>query len=537
MKVTFVKPNVKLAPKNGALIFLVDSKTASSLTKPAKCAEFLKGYIGKKDLTTGISQTLKKREFKGAAESFIGVELLVNLKSITASMIAFVGLGDFINSDGSEDNLKKSLAFRKSAKVIATNLEKSGVSKCLVVTPEGKKKPNHSEPFDFNAVCPLESIVEGFALTDYRFKEYLGEGTSKKKRDKKQNLNVQLKVSGSTVDSKAGKSLWDRSTVLAQATNSARTLVNLAPRDCNPKTLAEHCQVMSKRTGLKCEVYEEKKLRSLGADCILSVGAGAAVKPRLIIMKYIPEGAKKDRDPKDRVALVGKGITYDSGGLCLKTAPMNYIMKMDMGGAAAVVGAMEAIAQIKPDREVWGYVPTAENLVGAGCYHPGDVLTAINGKTIEVLNTDAEGRLILADALSLASQDEAGTIIDLATLTGACLVALGQGYAATYTDDDELFNKANVAANRSAERLWRMPLPEDYKELLKSPIADIKNIASGSWGGSITAALFLSEFVGDASWMHLDIAGVTFADKATSLVPEGGVGFGVRTLTRLIEIL
>ena len=261
---------------------------------------------------------------------------------------------------------------------------------------------------------------------------------------------------------------------------------------------------------------------------LLAVSRGGPEEPRFIKLRYAPTGR-----PKKKIALIGKGLTFDSGGLSLKPAKSMQTMKIDMSGAAAVLGTMYAVSQIKPRVQVTGYVPSSENMPSGTAQKPGDVIRYRNGKTVEVLNTDAEGRLILADALIAAREDKPDVIIDLATLTGACMVALGSQVAGLFSNDEKLTDDLMASGRKAGERLWPMPLVEEYKTDIKSNIADIKNIGGG-YGGAITAALFLQEFVADTPWAHLDIAGPAFSERALPHVPRGGTGFGVRTLINYV---
>jgi len=263
---------------------------------------------------------------------------------------------------------------------------------------------------------------------------------------------------------------------------------------------------------------------------ILGVNRGSTQQPRFVQLTYKP-----NKSNGKHIILVGKGITFDAGGLSIKTAQGMATMKCDMGGAAAVLGAMIAIGQIAPNTKVTGLMPLTDNMLGGDATRPGDVLHIKNGKTVEVLNTDAEGRLILADALSVASNMKADAIVDLATLTGACMVALGSQYAGLMGTDDSLINAIENAAQQTGERVWHLPLPDEYRSQLDSNIADVKNIGS-NWGGALTAGLFLKEFVSEGiPWAHLDIAGPAFADAAWGEHPKGGTGFGVRLLIDLVE--
>ena len=269
----------------------------------------------------------------------------------------------------------------------------------------------------------------------------------------------------------------------------------------------------------------------MGANSLLAVSYGSDQPPYLIRMTLKPK-----KKSSKVIALVGKGITFDSGGLSIKPASGMEDMKIDMAGAAAVLGAMQALSELNPKVEVRAYIPTTENMTGGSATRPGEVAKAMSGKTIEILNTDAEGRLILADALCLAEKDGCDVIVDLATLTGACMVALGNDYAGLFSDDDKLVAALEVAATEAGERLWRLPLAKEYKKLIESSVADIKN-TGGRYGGAITAALFLQEFITNKKtrWAHLDIAGPAATESEQGYIKRGGVGFGVRTLVNLVR--
>ena len=279
---------------------------------------------------------------------------------------------------------------------------------------------------------------------------------------------------------------------------------------------------------MSVEVWGRKKIQAMNLAGLLAVNRGSVEEPRFIIIRYTPAKARK------RVALVGKGITFDSGGLSLKPAKSMETMKLDMAGAAAIIGAMSRLPELRPTLEVTGYIPTTDNLPSGSAQKPGDVIRYLNGKTIEVLNTDAEGRLILADGLALAAKEKPDCIIDLATLTGACMVALGNEVAGVFGNHQPLVDRLIRCGREAGEKLWQLPLVKEYREELKSSVADMKNIG-GSYGGAITAALILQEFVGDRSWAHLDIAGPAFAEKEMATCPKGGTGFGVRTLLRFLS--
>ncbi|MGH7810715.1 MAG: leucyl aminopeptidase [Candidatus Binatia bacterium] len=308
----------------------------------------------------------------------------------------------------------------------------------------------------------------------------------------------------------------------------ARDLVNEPPSVATARYLGAQAERHCQGRGLKVEVWDKKKIESMQLAGLLAVNRGSLEEPRFIKIHYRPPGK-----PKKKVALIGKGITFDSGGLSLKPSKSMETMKLDMAGGAAVIATMACLPKLGLDIEVTGYVPTTDNLPGHNAQKPGDVIRYLNGKTIEVLNTDAEGRLILADALALAAAQKPDCMINLATLTGACMTALGTQVAGLFSNDQPLADRLLHCSQEAGEKLWQLPLVKEYKELIKSSVADMKNIG-GAHGGAITAALILQEFVGDIPWAHLDIAGPAFAESDNALGPKGGTGFGVRTLVKFL---
>lgn len=305
----------------------------------------------------------------------------------------------------------------------------------------------------------------------------------------------------------------------------ARELVNAPANAINPVTMAETVQNLAKEYALELTILEQEDCEKLGMGAFLGVAKASDLPPKFIHLVYKPQGT-----PKRKLAIIGKGLTFDSGGLNIKVSGSGIeTMKMDMGGAAATFGAAKAIAQLKPDVEIHFISAVTENMISGTAMHPGDILTASNGKTIEVNNTDAEGRLTLADALVYADKLGVDAMVDLATLTGACIVALGNDIAGLWTKDEQLATQLKIAAESAGEKFWQMPMETKYFEQMKSGIADMKNTGSRA-GGSITAALFLQQFVKDTPWVHLDIAGPVWAEKPTAIDNEGGTGFAVRTL-------
>ncbi len=363
-----------------------------------------------------------------------------------------------------------------------------------------------------------QSLAEGLQLGAYAFDEYKSSKTKRPLR--------RVTIVGSTAA--AVKEAIDVGSAVAGGQMLARDLVNHPGGSLTPPELASRVQDMAKSAGLRCKVMDLAAIKRAKLGGLLGVNRGSTLQPRFVELTYTPKATSKAT-----LAFVGKGITFDAGGLSIKTGSGMMTMKCDMGGAAAVIGAMSALRAVQAPVTVRAYLPMTDNMLGGDATRPGDVLTIRNGKTIEVLNTDAEGRLILADALSLASEAKPDAIVDLATLTGACMVALGPKIAGLMSNDDDMAAAVDAAAERAGERVWRLPLPDDYKKMVESPIADMKNIG-GAHGGAITAGLILSEFVADGiPWAHLDIAGPAFTDADDIEGRKGGTGFGVRTLVEL----
>jgi leucyl aminopeptidase len=356
------------------------------------------------------------------------------------------------------------------------------------------------------------AVVEGVGLAAYRYA-----GSPKAK----ENRVEEVTVVGARPD------VVSRGQTAVDATCLAREWINMPPRDLTPREFARRAQEAASAVGVESDVWDENRIEQERLGGLMGVAAGAAQPPRLIRLEYRP------RRPKASLAFVGKGITFDSGGLSLKTAAGMMTMKDDMGGAAAVISATIAIAELQLPVRVTGWVAATENMPGGAAIHPGDVLTARNGKTIEVLNTDAEGRLILADGLSLAVEQAPDAIIDVATLTGGQVVALGNGVAAVMGTDRALVRRVIEAGAAAGEPTWELPLHDDYRKHLDSEVADMKNVTGNPAASSIMAALFLKEFTGDRPWAHLDIAGPGWSDEDEDWLRPGGTGWGTRTLIEL----
>jgi leucyl aminopeptidase len=369
----------------------------------------------------------------------------------------------------------------------------------------------------------VPAVAEGFTLAGYRFDRY------KSDKDKRQEPErLRLLVSGRLPS--AARDLA-RVAIVTQEVIRVRDMVNEPARVKTPSYMAEVATRIGKECGLAVEVWSGRRLEREKLAGLLAVAQGSQEPPRFIRLRYKPRGR-----PRKRVALIGKGLTFDSGGLSLKPAKSMETMKLDMAGGATVMAVMAAIGQLRPRVEVTGYVPATENMPGGRAQKPGDVIRYMNGKTVEVLNTDAEGRLILADALALACRAKPDIIIDLATLTGACMVALGAQVAGIMGNDEDLVRRLIACGREAGEALWQLPLVREYREEIRSGIADIKNVG-GQYGGTITAGLFLQEFVDGPAWAHVDIAGPAFAEKDLPYVPRGGTGFGIRTLVNYLQSL
>jgi leucyl aminopeptidase len=363
-----------------------------------------------------------------------------------------------------------------------------------------------------------QAVTEGAVLAAYRFDRYL------KEKDKRVVGSVAV-VEPDRRQAQAAREGVRRGEVLARATCFTRDLVNEPANVVTPTYLAERAEEIAKTGRLTLNVLDREECRRLGMGAYLGVAQGSQEPPRFIHLTYAP------RRPRRRVALVGKGITFDSGGLDLKPADGMLRMKDDMAGAAAVLGVFQALPALRPPVEVHGLIAATENMPSGSAQRPGDIVRAMNGLTIEIGNTDAEGRLTLADALAYAAQEiKPDEIVDVATLTGAVVVGLGLGLTGVFASHDGLAARVLAAATAAGERMWRLPLFDDYKEGLKSDVADLNNVSSQRGAGAIVAGLFMRDFTGGLPWAHLDIAGTAFAEREGPLTGKGGTGVSVRTL-------
>ena len=369
-----------------------------------------------------------------------------------------------------------------------------------------------------------QALGEGLGYGAYRFDQH------KSKKDGNEGPTSVYLYHDGRRDRPLLAAAIERGAVIAGAQNITRDLVNEPGNIIDPETLVDFARELAKERGLDITVMDREACDAAGMGSFLAVGQGSATKPALVHLTYKPSGKSKRR-----VALVGKAVTFDAGGLCLKPASGQATMKMDMGGSAAVIGAIAAAADLELDVEVHAIFAAVENMLGAAAYRTGDVVTASNGTTIEVLNTDAEGRLTLADALIYACKQEPDAVIDLATLTGACVVALGPSVAGIMGTGRGLIRDLRAAGDVAGETLWELPMPTEYRDMLNSKVADIKNIGD-RWGGAITAGIFLKEFVKpEIPWAHIDIAGPCFTDKPRPGQQYGGSGFPVRALVEWLS--
>lgn len=453
----------------------------------------------------GLGKLVERADFSGKKDQVLEFPTFGKLP---AARVIVLGLGD---ADKVTDADLRAYAAR------AARAANDGKAKSLALgVPEGV------------AGARLRFLAEGAVLGAYKFLKYF----TGDRRPKAVLEKVTFAGLG-TGDKK--KTATDPAITLGQKIAEAvcitRDLVNEPGNELTPAGLAEEAARVAKQFGLKCQVFDAKEIERRGMKLLAAVGQGSVNEPRFVHMTYAPK-----KKSKRKIVFVGKGLTFDSGGLCIKPAPGMGEMKSDMAGAGNVVGLMAAVAALAPDVEVHGIIATAENMPDGNAYRPGDVFGSLDGKTVEIVNTDAEGRLVLADALAYARELEPEVIINNATLTGACIIALGKNCSAFYATNDGVSDKFAAAARQAGEQFWRMPLLEDLKDQLKSDIADLKHVAD-RWGGSITAALFLREFVGDTPFIHADIAGPSFADRATGIYPKGGTGHGVLTFLKFIEDL
>ena len=448
-----------------------------------------------------IKKIIKEEEFKGKTGSTLTIR---TNGLVPAKKVIIVGLGD-------KEKFDLNVVRKASAAAIRAAKREKAKTVCTILHSSGK--------IDIKDGAQAVTEVSQLALYEFdRFK-------SKDKKEPKKEVQTLIIAETDKVKLKDIESGIKRGNIIAKAQKLARDMVTESAITMTPTKIANIARKVAKENKLKIKVLDREACRRLGMGAFLAVAQGSNEPPKFIEIKYTPKGK-----PKKHVAIVGKGITFDSGGLSLKPANSMETMKDDMSGSAAVIGTMSTMRELQPGVAITMIVAATENMPGGKAYRPGDVIRAMNGKTIEVLNTDAEGRVTLADAVSYVVRQKPDEIIDLATLTGACVVALGDTANGVMTNNQKLAEKIIKAGNEAGERMWQLPLYEEDRDKIKSDIADMINTGSKGKSGAQNGAVFIEKFINDISWVHIDIAGPSWIDKENEYGPKGPTGVGVRTL-------
>ena len=466
--------------------------------------------------TASLRKILKTSAAQLDADSFSGKDretCVLHPEGFSSKKLLLVGLGK-------AEKLSPEI-LRRGAACAARYARASKAKTLAILEPDPETLQHARGAGGWGAIGT--ALAEGAVLSLYRFDKYFSE---KKPEEHVRKILLVSEDARRVNDLASGAELAG---VLCEATYLARDLENAPGNEIFPASLAEHAVAAGKKSKFRVTVFDERKIRQLKMGGLLGVSQGSAQPPRFIIMEHSPASKRQGT-----VVLVGKGVTFDSGGISIKPSANMAEMKMDMSGAAAVIGTLQAVAQLNLPVHVIGLVPTTENLLGGAALKPGDILRHFNGKTSEIDNTDAEGRLILADALSYASRFKPDLVIDVATLTGACVVALGHVATGMMGNDQSMMDRLKAAGERTYERVWQLPMFEEYEKLVKSDIADVKNVG-GRWAGAITAAMFLKKFIGEYKWVHLDIAGTAILEESLDYIPRGGSGVGVRLFTDFLQ--
>ena len=495
--------NTKLATQNATTFAtpLLAVFAADASTSTAKDAKPEPKLLTTNDaITKAASTVLASGEFKAG----LGETLLLHAPAgLAAQRLLIVGLG-------------------KLADVTIHELRKAAGTAVRFAKPRAIRDLALDFPkTDLPASDAARAIVEGASIADYDPDTY---------RSDRKDLSLQS-FTLLAADVAPLAAAFAEGEVLSAAQLFARTLVNEPGNILVPLELGRRAKAELEPLGIKVELFSTEKIKELKMGALWAVAQGSENPPALIVMTYEPKTPKS----KDVIGLVGKGITFDTGGISIKPADGMEKMKYDMAGAAAMIGAMRAIAELKPAVKVISVVCSAENMPDGKAYKPGDVVTAMSGKTIEIINTDAEGRLVLADGLHYAKTLGCTHLIDAATLTGACVVALGMLNAGIFSNDESSYEKFNRGLEQSGEHYWRLPCTAEYRDLIKSQIADIMNTGGSRWGGAITAAMFLKEFVGDTPWIHLDIAGLAWIEETRPWIAKGPSGIAVRSIVEWVR--
>ncbi|SNS49197.1 leucyl aminopeptidase [Granulicella rosea] len=490
-------------------VFAVDVATG-------KGADPLPALLTTSDAVTGAAQrALSSGEFKAG----LGETLLLHAPAgVKADRLLVVGLGKVKNLSVND--------IRKAAGAAVRAAKPRGIREVAIAFPEDRAlSDEHLDALPCHLTA--RALTEGAEIAEPDWDTY---------RSERKDLSVHTltilapngeKATDAEIEAGVAEGL-----IVAHAQNFARQLVNEPGNVLTPTVLGQRAKAMCDEVGLKCEVFSTDKLHELKMGAFWAVSQGSAEPPALIVMTYEPEGGVAEDAPV--MGLVGKGITFDTGGISIKPAENMEKMKYDMAGSAAMIGAMRAIAELKPRVKVIGVVCSAENMPDGKAFKPGDVVTAMSGKTIEIINTDAEGRLVLADGLHYAKTLGCTHLIDAATLTGACVVALGYLNVGLFSNDEETWGKFQASVPVSGEQFWRLPCTDDYRKQIESQIGDIMN-TGGRAGGAITAAMFLKEFAGETPWIHLDIAGCAWNEEAKPWLPKGPTGIAVRTIVEWVR--
>ncbi len=454
-----------------------------------------------------LTKAVTIEQFKGKKGQIVSI---IPQNNIAPSRVVVIGLGE-----------KKELVLDDIRNVMGSFAKKMRISidSASIVIPSKNE-------IGFDNPEVIFHIAEGLLLGTYTFNKY--------KKVEKNDREFATFIFAQQEKQREVKDIVEKARLYFDATKLARDLVNEQPAIATPTFLAKLAQDIAKSSPqISCTIYDKPQLEKMGMEAFLGIARAADTPPKFIHLEYTPEKTSS----KEKLAIVGKGITFDSGGINVKPGDHMMDMKMDMSGGAAVLGIFSVIAKIEPSFPVVGLIAATPNLISGTSLVPGDVVRAYNGKTIEVLNTDAEGRVTMADSLSYAVKQGATRIVDFATLTGACMVALGEDITGLFANNKEFADDIKNAAAYEGEKVWELPLEKTYKKLNKSEVADIANIPSSRYGGAVTAALFLEEFVDNKPWVHMDIAGPAFSSKGSDLGPKGATGFGVRMILRLLEKL
>jgi leucyl aminopeptidase len=465
----------------------------------------IQGHLAEIDTATGglLKKIAKSGELTGKTLEFTLIHAPAGLK---AARLLLVGAGK-------KDKFDSAL-LRKAAAAALRYLKSRSVKQIVFFLA----------PADATADS-AQAIAEGIVTANFE--------TDKYKTDKKNEKNIDAVVIAGFNDSNrsAGDSGLAKGRIIGESQNFTRDLVNEPSNKLTPRILAEKAEAMAKEAGLAVDILDEKRIADMKMGALLSVAQGGPEPPRMIVVTYTPANLKPGAPV---IGLVGKAVTFDTGGISIKPADGMEKMKYDMAGGATMLGVMRALAALKPSVKVICVVPSTENMPGGTAQKPGDIQTAMSGKTIEVLNTDAEGRLILADAVHYAKQLGATHLVDAATLTGAIVVALANVNVGVFSNDQPWTDKLLASAKAAGEKMWQLPMDDEYREFIKGSFADIQNIGSGKGGGSITGAWFIREFAGDTPWIHLDIAGTAWNDDAKPWLAKGPTGVSLRTLIHLV---